>query len=78
MTTTITTKGQVTIPKRVREALGVKPGHRVSIEYAGEGKAILTKAGRRSKSPFERFVGSAKGGLGPDEIMRLTRGEPDE
>jgi AbrB family looped-hinge helix DNA binding protein len=44
MATTVTSKGQVTIPKDVRDALGLRPGDRVEIETDGEGSARLTKA----------------------------------
>lgn len=43
MATTVTTKGQVTIPKQVREALGIRPGDRVEIEADGTGSARLSK-----------------------------------
>ena len=32
MATTVTSKGQVTIPKRVRDGLGLKAGSKVEIE----------------------------------------------
>lgn len=38
----ITTKGQVTIPKDVRQALGLKPGARVGFRKMG-GKFVLVK-----------------------------------
>jgi len=37
-TATITSKGQITIPKEVREALGVVTGDRV--EFVAEGKGV--------------------------------------
>ena len=34
MATTVTSKGQVTIPKPVRDRLGIKPGNAVEFELA--------------------------------------------
>lgn len=33
---TITSKGQITLPKAIRQALGVSPGSKVSFDYIGE------------------------------------------
>jgi antitoxin PrlF len=38
---TMTTKGQITIPKEIREALGLKPGDRVDFVLGKDGKAVL-------------------------------------
>ncbi|CDM24286.1 hypothetical protein BN940_09126 [Castellaniella defragrans 65Phen] len=40
----VTEKGQVTIPKRLREAAGILPGSQVSFALEG-GKIIIQKAG---------------------------------
>jgi AbrB family looped-hinge helix DNA binding protein len=43
MNTTITTKGQVLIPKRIRDAMGLLPRTPVTVEYdAVNRRAILT------------------------------------
>jgi AbrB family looped-hinge helix DNA binding protein len=34
---TVTSKGQITIPKEIREALGLKTGHRVSFHVREDG-----------------------------------------
>ena len=34
---TLTSKGQITIPKQLREALGLKPGDCISFELIGDG-----------------------------------------
>ena len=41
--TTMTVKGQITVPKDVRTALGLKPGQRVGIELDASGDAKLVK-----------------------------------
>jgi len=80
MATTVTTKGQVTIPKEVRDLLGITPGTSVTFEMADDGRVVLRKtdAGTRGPKPPSRFArlrGSATAGLTTDEIMALTRGE---
>ena len=40
-TATVTTKGQLTIPKKVREALGIKPGTRVDFYQGEKGEYIF-------------------------------------
>ena len=76
MTTTVTTKGQVTIPKRVRDLLGIEPGSAVAFEVAEDGRVILSKVGAaRPPSRFAKLRGRASAGLSTDEIMALTRGE---
>lgn len=47
MPTRITVKGQVTIPKHVREAAGLRPGDEVEVVADGSGQARLRRAGTR-------------------------------
>jgi AbrB family looped-hinge helix DNA binding protein len=76
MPVTVTTKGQVTIPKPVRDRLGIKPGSTVDFELAPDGSVVLVKRGAgRRRSRFEALRGRAGKGLTTDEIMALTRGE---
>ncbi len=76
MTTTVTAKGQVTIPKAVRDLLGIGPGSKVDFRRAADGSIVLVPAdSRRPASRFEKFRGHAGKGLSTDAIMALTRGE---
>ena len=40
MAVSVTSKGQVTIPKRVRDALGITPGSKVEFDVAGGGARL--------------------------------------
>ncbi len=40
MAVSVTTKGQVTIPKRVRQALGITPGSKVEFDVHGGGARL--------------------------------------
>ena len=73
--TKITTKGQVTIPRRLRDFLGLKPGSEVDFELAEDGRVFLKTRKQARESRFARLRGSAKLGMTTDEIMALTRGE---
>ena len=77
MAVTVTRKGQVTIPKPVRDRLGINPGSKVDFEIAPDGRAFLRRVGKRSVKPsrFERMRSTATSGLTTDQIMALTRGE---
>jgi AbrB family looped-hinge helix DNA binding protein len=48
MRTTIDAAGRVVIPKRVREAAGLKPGGALRVEYR-EGKVEIEPIGKRVK-----------------------------
>ena len=71
----VTTKGQVTIPKPVRDRLGIRPGTKVEFELAEDGRAYFRRVGKGQTGPsrFERMRWTATGGLNTDEIMKLTR-----
>lgn len=77
----MTSKGQVTIPKRVRDYLGLKPGMEVEFALGGNGRVELRSLaqGQTPESRFDALVGSAGPGMTTDEVMALTRGwgEPD-
>jgi antitoxin PrlF len=73
--TKMTTKGQVTIPKRLRDYLGLKPGSDVDFEIAEDGRVFLKSHHEVPESRFARLRGSAKPGMSTDELMALTRGE---
>ena len=74
----VTTKGQVTIPKPIRDRLGIAPGNAVSFLLAPDGRVVLVKDdGAPPVSRFEALRGFAGPGMSTDEIMALTRGEDD-
>ena len=76
MSTTVTAKGQVTIPKPVRDLLGITPGSHVEFRRAADGSVVLMRADEsRPASRFARLRGQAGKGLSTDAIMDLTRGE---
>jgi len=54
--TKVTNKFQVTIPKEVREKVGVRPGEIVSVESVGE-EEIIVRRFRRVKAPLKVLVG---------------------
>lgn len=72
---TVTSKGQITVPKKVRDALGLHPGSQVDFEIRGE-EVVLRK--RVPGEVFQRWRGFLRGqvgGKGTDEIMKELRGE---
>jgi antitoxin PrlF len=82
MSTKVTQKGQVTIPKPVRDRLNIKPGSAVDFELAPDGRVVLVKVGRKAagvpKGRFDRLRGVMKSDMTTDEIMALMRGDPAE
>ena len=48
MATTITVKGQVTLPKHIRDALGLTPGTRVDFAVE-DGRVVLRKSGKQPR-----------------------------
>ena len=56
----ITSKGQITLPKDVRQALGVKPGDKVVFERNGEEMSVRPV---REKSVFAKYRGIGNPGL---------------
>jgi AbrB family looped-hinge helix DNA binding protein len=76
MGTTVTSKGQVTIPKRVRDLLGIGPGSVIDFERAADGRIVLVKVGKKAgANRFARLRGHAGKGLSTDQIISMTRGE---
>ena len=82
MANNVTSKGQVTIPKEVRDRLGIVPGSAVAFELTEAGdivlRAVTRRSGRRAvRAPMSRFAklrGRATVKMGTDEILALTRG----
>ena len=74
----ITSKGQVTIPQHIRDALGLLPDTEVEFELDKDAVRIRRAAvpGRadRGRAIVEHMRGRGSRRLSTDEIMRLTRG----
>jgi AbrB family looped-hinge helix DNA binding protein len=71
----ITRKGQVTIPKSVRDELGLRPGDEVEF-VKDDGSYSIRR--RVDRDPFEKWYGYLKdkvGGKTTDELIREMRGE---
>ena len=73
MSTKLTSKGQVTIPKAVREHLGLRPGD--EIEFVEQDGSFRVEK-RLPVSPFEKYRGYLKHltGRDPDELVEQMRG----
>jgi antitoxin PrlF len=76
MSTAVTSKGQVTIPKAVRELLGIEPGTQVEFHRNEAGEIVLSRAdGEKPPSRFAKLRGTAGPGLSTDELMAMLRGD---
>jgi len=68
----VTTKGQVTIPKSVRERLGIEPGDEIEFEETEDGYVLRKSA---EDNPFEEWRGIAETDETVEERMKELRGE---
>ena len=76
MPATVTTKGQITIPKEVRDYLGIKPGSTVGFRRGSDGEVVVFAQNAAAKtSRYRKALGHAGPGLSTDELMKLLRGD---
>jgi antitoxin PrlF len=78
MSTVLTSKGQVTIPKLIREALHLAPGSVVDFAVNRDGDVVIHKLGSPKVSRSDRFDtarGRADIKWRTDDLMALLRGE---
>ena len=77
MTTTVTSKGQVTIPKHIRDALNLPAGTAIDFAVNRDGEVVLQKTTLISQKHdrFEAVRGRADIKWRTDELMALLRGE---
>ncbi len=72
----LTVKGQVTVPKAIRQHLHVLPGQAIDYEPLPDGSVRMTAATKPADdNPFLKFVGIGIRRRPTEEIMRETRGE---
>jgi antitoxin PrlF len=80
ISSTLTTKGRVTIPKRLRDYLGLLPGDKLRFEYDGGGAVRIVPQRKpaqgksRKTSRFAALRGTRDAGKNTDKIMNLLRG----
>jgi AbrB family looped-hinge helix DNA binding protein len=81
MSTTMTSKGQVTIPKPIRDALHLMPGSAVEFSVNANGEVVLHSGNPKKTDKsivsdrFEAMRGKADIKWRTDELMALLRGE---
>ncbi|MDX8445425.1 AbrB/MazE/SpoVT family DNA-binding domain-containing protein [Mesorhizobium captivum] len=79
----VTTKGQVTIPKQIRDHLGIGPGSEVEFVATDEGARLVAvnenlseeEASRKFREVLDKMEGTLDlGGMTTDEYMEWLRG----
>jgi AbrB family looped-hinge helix DNA binding protein len=74
MKSTVSERGQVTIPKDVRDRLGIRPGQVLEFS-AEEGRLVATKSAQRDA--VDAVYGILGHGGSTDELITAMRGAPD-
>jgi AbrB family looped-hinge helix DNA binding protein len=80
MPTTLTSKGQVTVPKRIRDALHLLPGAAVEFSVNANGDVVLHRPRPSSGAPlpkdrFDAVRGRADVRWRTDDLMKLLRAD---
>jgi AbrB family looped-hinge helix DNA binding protein len=73
MTSTISSKGQITVPKAVRDQLGLRPGARVDFELTAHG-VLMRKGHRGGVRAVDRVLGILKRRASTDSLIDEMRG----
>ncbi len=69
----LTSKGQITIPRKVREQLGISTGDKIQFK---EKNGVFTIKKSVKESPFDKWVGYLKDkGKNTDSIIEEIRGK---
>jgi AbrB family looped-hinge helix DNA binding protein len=77
----VTSKGQVTIPKHLRQRTGIRPG--AEVDFSERDGEVVVKKAAKSRRPaaddFEAYLDRVTGivdlGMTTDDFMELLRGE---
>ena len=82
MHTRLTSKGQVTVPKRIRDALSLLPGMPVRFALSGNGQVLIEPANApingvppQVNDRFEAARGKADIRWRTDDLMKLLRAD---
>jgi AbrB family looped-hinge helix DNA binding protein len=72
----LTSKGQVTIPKAIRDHLGLKPGSKVEFEIDATGAVRVSGEAkkRKRKIDWDKVREIPNTGLSTADILWMTRG----
>jgi AbrB family looped-hinge helix DNA binding protein len=73
MKATVSPRGRLTIPKSLRDRLGIRPGDVLDVDEEA-GRLVARKA--ISPDPVDAAYGVVKSGLGSDSWLTELRGEP--
>ncbi len=86
----VTSKGQVTIPKEIREKLGIEPGSEVGFQEEGGQMILVSEKQKSGETPGQKMARlmnafaqsnrrtSAYAGMSTDEIIEFVRGPADD
>lgn len=74
MRSTVGERGQITIPKRLRDRLGIRPGQVLEVEEVS-GRLVVAKV--EETDPFTRNIGVWGMGGDTDALLVELRGEAD-
>ncbi|MGH2796381.1 MAG: AbrB/MazE/SpoVT family DNA-binding domain-containing protein [Thermoleophilaceae bacterium] len=75
MKTTVSEKGQITIPKRLRDRLGIRSGQELEL-HEEAGRIVATKAIHEDRTA--RVYGILKPGRPTDRLIEELRGKADK
>ena len=76
MPTKVLKNGRITVPKQIRDYLGLEPGTGVAFRQVSDGSIVIERAdGTRSPGRLAQLVGCAGPGPTTDELMALLRGD---
>ena len=68
---TLSSKGQITVPVEVRRRLGLKQGDRV--EFAFEDDKTVLRPVRAEDNPFAKYLGALPAFSSKEDIIRFYR-----
>ncbi len=68
----VTQKGQVTIPREIRQALGIRTGSEVHFQLDDDGARLIVDR-QGTENEIVRMRGAGDVQLSTDEILALTR-----
>jgi len=75
--TTVSSKGQMVIPARIREALGIAAGTRVAIRLEGAELILRPETQDATRLMIEKLCGSTAGGFSMSDALIADRRAED-